>query len=60
MSIKCHACVGENMEEKSNNEDEDEEEIDLGNNYDHLSQLMANKKVDKVRAKRKLQVVIPE
>ena len=42
--LEFHTCIGKNAEENSNNEDEDEEEVDLDDNYDHLSQLMANKK----------------
>ena len=49
-----HGCVGENMEENSNDVDEDEEEVDLDDNYYHLSQLRVNKKVNKVRSKGKL------
>ena len=48
------ACFGEKMEKNSNNANEDEEEVGLDDNYDYLSQLRVNKKVDKVRAKRKL------
>ena len=49
-----HGCAGENVEESSNVVDEDKEEVDLDDNYDHLSQLRVNKKVNEVRGKRKL------
>ena len=52
--LEFHGCVGENVEENSNAADEDEEEIDIDDSYDHLSQLRVNKKVDEVREKRKL------
>ena len=49
------ACFGENVEENSNDSNEGKEEVDLDDNYDHLSQLRVNKKVNKVLlAKRKL------
>ena len=54
------ACIGENMEENSNNANEGEEEVDLDDNYDHLSQLRVNKKVDELRGKQTLQIAIPE
>ena len=40
-----HGCFGGNVEENSNNTDEDEEEVNLDNNYDYLSQLRVNKKL---------------
>ena len=55
-----HGCVGENVEENFNAADEDEEEVDLDDNYDHFSQLRVNKNVDEVRGKQKLQVIISE
>ena len=42
------------MEEKSNNVDEGKEDVDLDDNYDHLSQIRRSKKVDKVQAKQTL------
>ena len=57
---KFHGCIGENVEENRNAVDEHEEEVDIDDNYDHLSQLRVNKKVDKLRDKRTLQVAIPE
>ena len=33
------------MEENSNNTDKDEEEVDFDDNYDHLSQLQAKRKL---------------
>ena len=39
-----HGCVGENVEENSNDINEDEEKVYLDDNYDHLSQLRVNKK----------------
>ena len=47
--IRIHGWFGENVEK--NCKFADEEEVDLGDNYDHFSQLKANKKVDEVRDK---------
>ena len=41
-----HACIEERMDQNCN--DTYEEDVDLDDNYDHFSQLRANKKVDKV------------
>ena len=46
-----YGYVSENVEESCNVVDEPKEEIDLDDNYDHLSQLRVNKKVDEVRGK---------
>ena len=51
-----HACFGENVDQNCNAADE--EEVNLDGNYDHFSQLRANKKVNEVRHKRPLQVAI--
>ena len=32
-----HGCIGENVKENSNDANEDKEELDLDDNYDHLS-----------------------
>ena len=42
------ACFSEYIKENSNDVDEDKEEVNLDDNYNHLSQLRVNKKVDKV------------
>ena len=51
--LEFHGWIGENVEENSNTVNEDKEEVDLDDNYNHLSQLRVNKKFDEVN-KRKL------
>ena len=58
--LEFYGCVGEKVEENSNAADEHEEKVDLDDNYDHLSQLRVNKKVDELRGKQTLQVAIPK
>ena len=44
-------CFGKNMEENSNDAYANREEVNFVDNYDHLSQLRVNKKVDEVQSK---------
>ena len=59
---KFNACFGENVEENFNyaNADVAAEEVNLDDNYYHLSQLRVDKNVNESRLKQKLKVVILE